>query len=435
MTCAISTSNTTFYPKHTKRPSRTSTASKHRQSATTPSCSTPTTCRGYASTPHHTTQELDKAIQQSQLKLNEVVTQENRAKHELTKAIESEENEKRNLEEKIEVLKADLDEMNESYVRQSEELEQKSQEVEKRGRQLEELRDGVEANAATAAAELEEDLQQAREAVLLLCNRLYEYGLPDCGDNPLPRVLSELTVFVSHMCLEIDELKKSRNRSRRQKEEIITSVLEDQVVQDMDWDSESEPDDDDLSEHESGNVRWAITRVRVRSVVDRLREKEREVGKWRRKCEAIEKEMSVIEEESAGVSEQHMAGPYLGLVAETMRAQDDVGMGVRLVDVLSSTAAGRAGLRVGDRITFLDATQVSCAYDLEQVLASLTPGDTVDVSYLRGKHARNTVLIVDPAHEYKRRRRRMSRQEIKTRVGGSVASTSERRRRRSTYND
>ena len=271
------------------------------------------------------------------------------------------------------------------------------------------------AQLATAKLVGDADTGGLAEAVYELVTSVSRSGVaPVVHDAPLAIQVRETQAHISNALQELVELRRSRATSRRQKEEIIGVVLEDPLLQELGWDSESEPDTDDLSDHPASGLRWAHTRVRVRSMVDRLTRREAEVGKLRSACQTLH-------EESTQGRGLEGSGPYLGLVAESSRACDDTGPGVRLVEVRKYTAADRAGLKQGDRLLELGGRSVACAYDLDRVLSSLCPGDTVDVTYVRGKSTRSSMLVVDPLEkEGRRRRKKMARSEIQARVGTSV---------------
>ncbi|KAJ9449384.1 hypothetical protein DIPPA_00066 [Diplonema papillatum] len=256
---------------------------------------------------------------------------------------------------------------------------------------------------------------------------------------PMSDKLAVVSQAVDDLLDENAALRQSRNRSRRQKEEMNSVLIDDPFVEELAW-SDDGVDDDDLSDDPSGNHRWAVSRVRVRSLLDKAQKLRRDVGRLQRKQRQLEEENSLsrgdglrsvpppqapagppADEQSAVSAEEegYSVGPYLGLVTEVNRSVTDVGPGVRILDVRASTAAERAGLRVGDRVLEIGKRKVACSADLEEVLASIAPGDTVDVVYLRKDNRKATLLVVDPAAETKRRKRRMGRQEILARVDSS----------------
>eukprot|EP00754_Rhynchopus_humris_P038460 Rhum_TRINITY_DN2107_c0_g1::Rhum_TRINITY_DN2107_c0_g1_i1::g.5951::m.5951 len=248
------------------------------------------------------------------------------------------------------------------------------------------------------------------DAVVAIREVLIRHGVV-VRDLPVGGQLELICNVVADLADELEALRRSRDKSRRQKEEVIAVVLEDPEVHALGWESESEPDNDDLSDHPSGNVRWACSRVRLRSVVDRLMRREDEVARLRDACVSLREECSTLEQST---------GPYLGLVTESSRAADDTGPGVRLIEVRRKSAAEKAGLRQGDRLLEVGGRPVACAYDLDKALAGLSPGDTVDVTYLRGKATQCSTLTVDPQrYRQRRRHKKMSRSEIQSRVGGS----------------
>ena len=248
------------------------------------------------------------------------------------------------------------------------------------------------------------------DAVVAIREVLIRHGVV-VRDLPVGGQLELICNVVADLADELEALRRSRDKSRRQKEEVIAVVLEDPEVIALGWESESEPDGDDLSDHPSGNVRWACSRVRLRGVVDRLMRREDEVARLRDACVSLREECSTLEQST---------GPYLGLVTESSRAADDTGPGVRLIEVRRKSAAEKAGLRQSDRLLEVGGRPVACAYDLDKALAGLSPGDTVDVTYLRGKATQCSTLTVDPQrYRQRRRHKKMSRSEIQSRVGGS----------------
>eukprot|EP01063_Lacrimia_lanifica_P041108 TRINITY_DN9499_c0_g1_i2.p1 TRINITY_DN9499_c0_g1~~TRINITY_DN9499_c0_g1_i2.p1 ORF type:complete len:621 (+),score=268.86 TRINITY_DN9499_c0_g1_i2:93-1955(+) len=238
----------------------------------------------------------------------------------------------------------------------------------------------------------------------------------------------ELAAVARRLAQENAALVRSRDRSRRQKEEVNCVVLDDPDLAAMVWDSDDSADHDDLSEHPSGNLRWAQTRVRVRTVIDRLLRSDRDAARYKQKYQdlkhaapaagAAAAKFDTPSKRSASASAAtHATGPYLGLITEALRAADDVGPGVRLLDVKKATAAERAGLQCGDRVLEFNDEPLACPYDLEQCLARTHPGDTLDVTFLRGELICDTQLVVDFEREKRRRRRRkMDRSEIQARV-------------------
>jgi S1-C subfamily serine protease len=71
--------------------------------------------------------------------------------------------------------------------------------------------------------------------------------------------------------------------------------------------------------------------------------------------------------------------------------------GVLLADVVPGGPAAKAGLRKGDRITKVGATDVRNVQDLMVVLGNATPGQTVMIELLRdGKPTTATAVFGPP---------------------------------------
>lgn len=58
--------------------------------------------------------------------------------------------------------------------------------------------------------------------------------------------------------------------------------------------------------------------------------------------------------------------------------------GVYIVDVFDGSAADRAGLRIGDVITAIEGTEVDHPEDVARIVRSHDPGESIEVTYLRG---------------------------------------------------
>ena len=241
-------------------------------------------------------------------------------------------------------------------------------------------------------------------------NILREHGHANNSTKP-----EQVCTIVTNICCELRGLNRKINRQLRHKQEIISTVLEDQMLNEMDWDSESSDDGGDLSDTTSmRNIKWGQARVRVQSIADRLCQREKEIERLYRKFQnqsIAASQQTPSDTEATSIT----AAPYLGLITETERAVDDTGPGVRLLEVLKFTAAERCGLHFGDRILSIGDRKLNCSYDLDLILSELSPGDTVDVMYLRKRTKKKTLLVVGPASD-KKRKRRMNRAEIKARV-------------------
>ena len=68
------------------------------------------------------------------------------------------------------------------------------------------------------------------------------------------------------------------------------------------------------------------------------------------------------------------------------------GDGLYLLKVAGDGPAGQAGLRKGDIITAVDGKTVKYRIDLTEALDKHEPGDTVQITYLRGGSS-NTVDV------------------------------------------
>ena len=58
--------------------------------------------------------------------------------------------------------------------------------------------------------------------------------------------------------------------------------------------------------------------------------------------------------------------------------------GVYIVDIISGSNAERAGLKAGDCILTVNGTSIKTADDLTGLLATLNPGDELNIEVLRG---------------------------------------------------
>ncbi|MEW6154394.1 MAG: trypsin-like peptidase domain-containing protein [Actinomycetota bacterium] len=82
---------------------------------------------------------------------------------------------------------------------------------------------------------------------------------------------------------------------------------------------------------------------------------------------------------------------YLGISSQTIDAASAAALGLTqtsgayIAQVFPGTAAEAAGLRVGDVITSIGGTTVTAAEDVSAALTSRSPGDTVDISWVRGR--------------------------------------------------
>lgn len=73
--------------------------------------------------------------------------------------------------------------------------------------------------------------------------------------------------------------------------------------------------------------------------------------------------------------------PYIGLTTETTASEDG---GVRIIEVLPSSPADRAGFKVKDVISVFNEKRVLTGNELELQLQAQSPGDFIGVTLLRG---------------------------------------------------
>ncbi len=84
----------------------------------------------------------------------------------------------------------------------------------------------------------------------------------------------------------------------------------------------------------------------------------------------------------------------LGIRGRTVLNTEYQPSGVAVVEVTPGGAAAEAGLRSGDIITRVGDKAVTTITSLAEALASLRPGDTVDVEYVRGGTARSAEVTL-----------------------------------------
>jgi S1-C subfamily serine protease len=85
----------------------------------------------------------------------------------------------------------------------------------------------------------------------------------------------------------------------------------------------------------------------------------------------------------AGASQQPPAGAqrgYLGLVGDD---RDEAGRGVRVLEVVADGPAAKGGVRVGDRITAVDAQPIQDMQDLEEAMDRKAAGEKLGLSVER----------------------------------------------------
>lgn len=64
--------------------------------------------------------------------------------------------------------------------------------------------------------------------------------------------------------------------------------------------------------------------------------------------------------------------------------QQNVASGARVLDVEANSAAGQAGLQVGDVITAISGTTIDQNHQIADLIKAHKPGDKVDLSVMRG---------------------------------------------------
>jgi membrane-associated protease RseP (regulator of RpoE activity) len=83
-------------------------------------------------------------------------------------------------------------------------------------------------------------------------------------------------------------------------------------------------------------------------------------------------------------------GVFLGVATEPSSDPQ----GVRVVDVVSGSAAASAGLEADDVITAVDGTSVTRPVELARQIRSHEPGDQVTIAYTRGGNAAETQVTL-----------------------------------------
>jgi len=92
---------------------------------------------------------------------------------------------------------------------------------------------------------------------------------------------------------------------------------------------------------------------------------------------------------------------YLGIIADD---RETLGRGIRLIDVLASGPAAKAGLQAGDTITSIDGVQVKSLDDMAKVMVGRVVGEEVSFVATRGIEAVrvDVVLTKRPPPEERR---------------------------------
>ncbi|WP_426363498.1 S1C family serine protease [Streptomyces sp. E-08] len=84
----------------------------------------------------------------------------------------------------------------------------------------------------------------------------------------------------------------------------------------------------------------------------------------------------------------------LNITGRTVLDDDYRPAGVAVVEAPADGAAGKAGLKPGDVITRLGATDITTITSLSEALASMTPGEKVTVTYVRGTTTREAEVTL-----------------------------------------
>lgn len=113
--------------------------------------------------------------------------------------------------------------------------------------------------------------------------------------------------------------------------------------------------------------------------------------------ENLEKQLSQPPVVGAAVEEPG----YLGIIADD---RETLGRGIRLIDVLASGPAAKAGLQAGDTITSIDGVQVKSLDDMAKVMVGRVVGEEVSFVATRGIEAVrvDVVLTKRPPPEERR---------------------------------
>jgi putative serine protease PepD len=104
----------------------------------------------------------------------------------------------------------------------------------------------------------------------------------------------------------------------------------------------------------------------------------------------IDEVMPIVDQMSAGETPTHAR---LGIQVGNPTADSAEGAIVR--EVTAESTADEAGLESGDVITGIDDTRITDANSLVATIRSYRPGDTVEVSWLRGEEEQSAELVLD----------------------------------------
>eukprot|EP01062_Namystynia_karyoxenos_P072443 TRINITY_DN6860_c0_g1_i2.p1 TRINITY_DN6860_c0_g1~~TRINITY_DN6860_c0_g1_i2.p1 ORF type:complete len:971 (+),score=390.37 TRINITY_DN6860_c0_g1_i2:190-2913(+) len=418
-------------------------------------------------------EEARAALEASKSELQAAKAQEQQVREELAAAEQRAEAAKREREEAgqgaAELLK--------------DRLEQRTQELRDREREIEELKDQLAevqsafpsppapgadsaalqerltaAQAQAAEAEegrrqaesdieyLEQMLEQVKDEQLQACQVL---GLAehraDGKDKTPAELMEEIKGTVLRQTRDLEILDDSRNRSRRQKDEVIALVLEDPALDDFDWPDDGSSDDD-LSDHPSGGARWLKARNRIRKLTDRYPQLERrkddlkrKVRSTRERSDELQEQLNAamdriaeLEQSQSSVPRSHGGDRHrrasraeddayasrderyqeydehevaaagrlpprlvtLGLSLDPRRSAD---RGVLVTEVARDSAAYQAQIQAGDRIVEFDSNRIDSAAELKQLLRQLSPGDTAPVRLVRNRRTLSVTVVADAA--------------------------------------
>jgi putative serine protease PepD len=81
---------------------------------------------------------------------------------------------------------------------------------------------------------------------------------------------------------------------------------------------------------------------------------------------------------------------YLGIQVDDSASP----AGAHVVEVVSGSAAAKAGLKAGDVVVEMDGKAIASADDLSSVIDAHQPGDRNGVTYLRGGKRRTTTIAL-----------------------------------------
>lgn len=118
-------------------------------------------------------------------------------------------------------------------------------------------------------------------------------------------------------------------RSRRQKDEVISLVLEDPALDEFQW-PEDDSTDDDVSEHQSGGSKWLLAKSRIRRLADRFPQAERRREDAKRKlrqekqhCEDLQRNVQDLEDRLADMEDQEAERQEAARVARESRDRQE----------------------------------------------------------------------------------------------------------------